>query len=83
MYLNIRTNMPFNLEAAKSGAPIFQRYTKQPVKFVAHVPEARADQRVVVLRGDMIETFPESGWYLMSGPGYMDILTEGDDDDQC
>lgn len=39
---------PFDLEAAKRGEPIITR-DGRPVKFIAHVPEARAAHRVVIV----------------------------------
>ena len=39
---------PFNLEAAKNGAPILRR-DGMPMKFVAHIPEAIPEHRVIVL----------------------------------
>lgn len=36
---------PFNLEAAKNGAPIITR-NGRPAKFVGHFPENAEDQRV-------------------------------------
>lgn len=38
---------PFNLTEAKSGEPIF--WAKNPVTFIAHVPEAKSNFRVVYL----------------------------------
>lgn len=42
------TLKPFDLEAAKAGAPIITR-SGEPVKFVGHVPEADLEYRVVVM----------------------------------
>ena len=39
---------PFNLEAAKAGAPIVTR-DGRPAKFIAHVAEAHPNQRLLVL----------------------------------
>jgi hypothetical protein len=56
---------PFDLEAAKRGTPIITRDGRK-VKFIAHVPEATLNHRVVVLYGDVIRTFPDSGKYYSS-----------------
>ena len=39
---------PFDLEAAKAGAPIVTR-DGRPAKFIAHVAEAHPSQRLLVL----------------------------------
>jgi hypothetical protein len=46
---------PFDLEAAKAGAPIMCR-DGTPAKLIAHVPEAKPGYRVVVLVGSDIVT---------------------------
>jgi len=52
---------PFNLEAAKAGAPVVRR-DGLPVKFIAHVPTAnRPTDRVIFLRDGNIFTCTESG----------------------
>ena len=50
----------FDLEAAKRGEPIVCRDGK-PAKFIAHVPEAHPTQRFVVLVGENIYGYLESG----------------------
>lgn len=48
---------PFNLEAAKAGAPIVTR-DGRPAKFIAHEAEAHPSQRLLVLiDGDVIVRF--------------------------
>ena len=44
---------PFNLEAAQAGDPI-QSKAGKAYTFVAHVPQARNDQKVVVVDNDGI-----------------------------
>lgn len=57
---------PFNLEAAKRGDPCMRR-DGEPVKFVAHVPEATEGQRVIILSSDgSILVRPEFGRYLFN-----------------
>ena len=60
---------PFNLEAAKAGAPIVTR-DGQPAKFIAHVSEAHPSQRLVVLIDGGVYTKFESGKYAAS-PAYV------------
>lgn len=56
---------PFDLEAAKKGAPIITRVGRA-AKFIAHVPQCREDARVIVLiEGDrMCYSFCENGHFL-------------------
>ena len=56
---------PFDLEAAKAGAPIVTR-DGRPAKFIAHVAEAQPSQRLVVLIDGGVYTKPESGGYSKS-----------------
>lgn len=58
----VKTKRPFDLEAAKAGAPLVTRDGRS-VRFVGHVPEARSDCRVLVFIDGESETreFPESG----------------------
>ena len=51
---------PFDLEAAKRGEPI-QTRDGTPVKFIAHVPEAKREIRVVVLIDGEIVCMNEEG----------------------
>lgn len=60
---------PFNLEAAKAGAPIVTR-DGLPAKFIAHVAEAQPSQRLVVLIDGGVYTKFESGEYSKS-PAYV------------
>lgn len=55
---------PFNLEAAKAGDPIVTRYGTK-AEFIAHIPHARIDSRVVALVGDMVKSYHESGTYFI------------------
>ena len=57
---------PFNLEAAKAGAPMVTR-DGQPVKFIAHVEEAHPTQRLLVLFGEDVYMTFEDGRRLGSG----------------
>ena len=57
---------PFNLEAAKAGAPLVTR-DGQPVKFIAHVEEAHPTQRLLVLFGEDVYMTFEDGRRLGSG----------------
>ena len=56
---------PFDLEAAKAGAPLVTR-DGQPAKFIAHVAEAQPSQRLVVLIDGGVYTKFESGGYSKS-----------------
>ena len=53
---------PFDLEAAKAGAPIVTR-DGRPAKFIAHVAEANPSQRLLVLIDGAAYTKFESGKY--------------------
>ena len=53
---------PFDLEAAKRGEPIVSRDGRE-VKFVAHVPEANAGHRLVVLCDEVIYSHYVDGRY--------------------
>jgi hypothetical protein len=58
---------PFDLEAAKQGAPIM--WNLSPVYFVAHVPEARVSDRLVLRteRGTIV-SMPDAGHGLYMAP---------------
>lgn len=56
---------PFDLEAAKAGAPLVTR-DGRPAKFIAHVGEAQPSQRLVVLIDGGVYTKFESGKYSSS-----------------
>lgn len=51
---------PFNLEAAKAGAPLVAR-DGRPAKFIAHVAEAHPSQRLLVLIDGAVHTKFENG----------------------
>lgn len=54
---------PFNLAAAKNGAPIITR-DGRPAKFIGHFPENVADQRICCIIGNCIKAHTESGkWW--------------------
>lgn len=57
---------PFDLEAAKAGAPLVTR-DGRPAKFIAHVAEAHTNQRLLALIDGDIHIRFEDGSYL--GPG--------------
>ena len=58
---------PFDLQAAKAGAPIVTR-DGRPAKFIAHVAEAHPNQRLLVLiRGIVYRHF--EGGRCMLNPG--------------
>ena len=55
---------PFNLEAAKRGDPCMRR-DGEPVKFIAHVPEATEGQKVIFLSSEgCVLVRSEKGRYL-------------------
>ena len=56
---------PFNLEAAKAGAPIVTR-NGRPAKFIAHVAEAHPSQRLLVLIDGAVHLKFESGKHASS-----------------
>ncbi len=56
---------PFDLEAAKAGAPLVTR-DGRPAKFIAHVAEAQPSQRLLVLIDGGVYAKFESGKYLNS-----------------
>ena len=62
---------PFDLEAAKRGEPICDR-AGNPVRFIAHVPEAtNPGKRVIVLTLDgAISLHYENGAYALSDCDY-------------
>lgn len=65
---------PFNLELAKAGKPIVTRDGRD-AQFIAHVPEAYMDERVVVLLGQTIELVSEDGmFHPTSGPSSIDLF---------
>ena len=51
---------PFDLEAAKAGAPIVTR-DGRPAKFIAHVAEAHPSQRLLLLIDGVVHTKFENG----------------------
>ena len=56
---------PFDLEAAKAGAPIVTR-DGRPAKFIAHAAEAHPSQRLLVLIDGGVHLKFESGRYSNS-----------------
>ena len=62
---------PFDLEAAKRGEPICDR-AGNPVRFIAHVPEAaNPSERVIVLAlNGAISLHYENGTYALSDCDY-------------
>ena len=56
---------PFDLEAAKAGAPLVTR-DGRPAKFIAHVVEAHPSQRLIVLVDGVVLTKFENGKYAGS-----------------
>lgn len=64
---------PFDLEAAKRGEPIVTREGR-PVKFIAHVPEAVYNCRVVTLTDNVIRTHLENGRYYSDGEASLDLF---------
>lgn len=56
---------PFDLEAAKSGAPIVTREGRS-MKFIAHVPDARPDSRVLVLSADSRASMLENNGVIVA-----------------
>lgn len=56
---------PFDLEAAKAGAPIVTR-DGRPAEFIAHVEEAHPGQRLVVLLDGDVRLKFENGKYASS-----------------
>ena len=59
---------PFDLEAAKAGAPIVTR-DGRPAKFIAHVAEAHPGQRLLVLVGGAVCKSFEDGRHLSISGG--------------
>jgi hypothetical protein len=65
---------PFNLEAANKGAPVVNRVGKV-MKFVAHVPEARERERLVMLSPEgAMYVYYESGSYYGGAAGDDDLV---------
>ncbi len=56
---------PFDLEAAKAGAPIVTR-DGRPAKFIAHVAEAHPNQRLLVLVGGAVCRHFEEGRCMLN-----------------
>lgn len=54
--------IPFNLEAVKNGHPVRKRRDDKRLIYIAHVPQAAIDQRLVMLdhNGEIV-TFCEDG----------------------
>lgn len=68
---------PFDLEAAKAGAPLVTR-DGESVRFVAHVPDARETTRLIVVKPDgCLLSFCEDGKRSCSpddGKNYLDLF---------
>lgn len=64
---------PFNLEAAKSGAPIVTRDGRE-ARFIAHVPEANEVERIVALIGKSLFWYSENGSYLLDTESNRDLF---------
>ena len=63
----------FDLEAAKSGAPIVTRDGRE-TKFVVHVPEADTLQKVICLYEGNLRTYSESGQYYEHSESDWDLF---------
>jgi hypothetical protein len=59
---------PFDLEAAKRGEPI-QTSDGRPAKFIAHVPDAHKDSRLVIQIGGSVYLYHEEGKLTDFGSG--------------
>ena len=58
---------PFDLEAAKRGEPICNRYSEDCV-FITHVPDANPEYRVLALTPSKeVYCFDETGFYYSDG----------------
>lgn len=64
---------PFDLDAAKRGEPIVTR-NGTPVKFIAHVPEAMEDERVIILNNELILLLYENGKYYRHDSSLFDLF---------
>ena len=58
---------PFNLAAAKNGAPIITR-DGRPAKFIGHFPENVEDERVAFVCGGQVKAATEQGKFWSDGP---------------
>lgn len=70
------TLIPFNLEAAKAGAPLITR-DGRPVKFIAHVPEVSNEEcKVIVLINGKCrcDHFAESGKWVTCSESDVDLF---------
>ena len=63
----------FDLEAAKRGEPIVTR-GGEAAKFIAHVPDAEIDFRLVVMLDGVIECYCDDGSYRTSGKSTCDLF---------
>ena len=64
---------PFDLEAAKRGKPIVTR-DGRPVKFIAHVPEAKSEIIVCMIGGEVL-LFQDSGAFVSTCvPEHLDLF---------
>ena len=64
---------PFDLKAAKEGAPIVTR-DGTPAKYIAHVPEARRSSQVLCLVRDTVFAYAPNGDYdSLRGESMLDL----------
>lgn len=64
---------PFDLNAAKAGAPIVTR-DGTPAKYIAHVPEARQSSQVLCLVRDTVFAYAPNGDYdSLRGESMLDL----------
>lgn len=68
---------PFDLEAAKAGAPLVTRDGRK-ARFIGHVPKARKLHRVVVIleNEDAVTSYGEHGGYNEGGEHPSDLVIQ-------
>lgn len=64
---------PFSLEAAKRGEPIVTR-DGTPARFIAHIPEATEQNRVVILIEECVYCNNEHGAYHKEFESVIDLF---------
>jgi hypothetical protein len=64
---------PFDLERAKAGDPIVTRDGRK-AKFIAHIPEADKQQRIIVLVGKDVYGVRESGKFKVFESDNVDLF---------
>ena len=68
---------PFDLKAAKAGAPVVTR-DGTPAKYIAHVPEARRSSQVLCLVRDTVFAYAPNGHYdPLRGESMLDLFMAG------